>query len=101
MNHEASSKTRSVACSLCGDFPDVIKAEQTESDRTEDNTYLPKVFSEFVPEDDALKGFLTPRSGIYRCPSCGTRYQLETSYEYFVGGGTEDEQVLTRLKDVD
>ena len=97
MNHKASSKVESVVCSICGDFPDVIKAEQTERDM-EDNTYLPKSFSEFVPEDDDLKGFLTPKSGVYRCPSCGARYQLETSYNYLVGGGTEDEQILTRLK---
>ena len=64
---------------------------------SEDNTYLPEAASDLIEIHD-YKPYSSRKRILKQCGACGTYYLYETDYEYLVNG-SEDEEVLTRLKE--
>ena len=82
-------------CQTCSSLADEQAAYQKYG-WEENDTHLPtaagrlKVVKDFAP-------YSSRKRQLQQCPDCGTYYLYRTDYEYLVNG-SEDEEVLTRLK---
>ncbi len=103
-------------CSICSQLSDHERGFQKITGEEED-TFLPpaadllEVVADLKPSTIRLPGpeggtpayFDIPSSRLLqlkRCPECGTYYLYRTDYEFLPMFGTEDEQELTRLTNV-
>lgn len=78
-------------CGTCATLRDYERAFQKGGHEGED-TCLPLASLRLTPVRD-----ITSFAKLYRCPECGTFYLLKSYYEFLVSG-SEEEQVLYRLK---
>lgn len=72
-------------CRICSQLGD-IETGSSKYGWPDQDVPLPAAYRELVPDSEVLK-----------CPLCGTRYQYEERYDYYVNG-SEDEYTLTRLE---
>src|SRR5262245_60146761 len=96
MSHEANIEARHQQCSICSQLGEYHYAMQVYG-KEEESTYLPEAASKLKTVKE-----LKPDSGrtlyLEQCPECKIYYLYKTDYEFLIGG-SEDEQILTRLAD--
>ncbi len=88
----------SSTCVICSGLADKEYALQ-KFGNDDISTYLPDIAEKLILTID-LKPSNERKLQIKRCPECGTYYLYETDYEYLVNG-SEDEQKLLRLTDLE
>ncbi len=83
-----------LTCEICSQLRDVetsfSKYGWPDMDRS-----LPPAAARLVPEGPT-DSYESERHHFRRCPLCGTRYQYDLTYDYYVNG-SEDEETLTRI----
>jgi hypothetical protein len=86
-------------CDVCGALG-ADEAALQRSARPDDDTHLPGAARRLELVRD-----LDPHGGrtrhLLRCPACRSFFLYRTDYTYLVGGWTEDEEFLTRLRDAE
>lgn len=85
-------------CRICSRLKDQEYASQKYG-WEENDTFLPEAASQLTMVMD-FRPNASRKLQIRRCPSCGTYYLYRTDYEYLVNG-SEDEEFLTRLSDIE
>ena len=85
-------------CNLCSGLKDIEFAEQKFG------SYYPDIHLPDTAEKLTLirnfNGHSDRQLQLKQCPECKTYYLFESDYEYFAGG-SEDEQKLSRLNDIE
>lgn len=79
-------------CSICAELGDYHRALQ-KGGHEEEDTYLPANSARLK-----LVRQINGHAYLHQCPECQTFYLYKTYYEFLVSG-SEDEQILIRLKD--
>ncbi len=81
-------------CSICSHLSELQCGFQVRG-REEQDTFLPESAKQLKTVKE-LK--YDHRQVIQQCAECGTYYRLFSEYEFIIGG-SNDEQILTRLTD--
>lgn len=79
-------------CRICSQLGDT-ETGSSKYGWPEQDIPLPAAYRELVPDSEETK---YDKDHVLKCPLCGTRYQYEERYDYYVNG-SEDEYTLTRL----